>query len=277
MNIAAIQTFLAVHRLRNLNRAAEELNITQSAVTARLDTLEHSLGARLLNRSRKGATLTKAGYQFLDQAVLITRTWGAARTKLSFPQDITALFSFVCEPGLWDLAGQNLIDDWRRAYPHIAFEIWSALARDAQDWLASGLSDAALLSEALALPDIKTKTLTPIELVQVSTRARDVVRWDLDYLFVDYGIRFRSWHAETWSADETARVSFSNPEWALRHMLAEGGSAYLPLPLVKSDLANGHLHPVVGAPSFDHKLILSWRSQAETMFPWLADLSLEAV
>ena len=71
MNIATIETFLAVHRLGNLNRAAEELNVTQSAVTARLDALEASLGARLLNRSRKGATLTKAGYSFLEQADII--------------------------------------------------------------------------------------------------------------------------------------------------------------------------------------------------------------
>ncbi|MEX0304043.1 MAG: LysR family transcriptional regulator, partial [Leisingera sp.] len=62
MNISAIQTFLSVVRTRNLNRAAEELNITQSAVSARLDTLDQALGARLLIRSRKGATLTKEGF-----------------------------------------------------------------------------------------------------------------------------------------------------------------------------------------------------------------------
>ncbi|MFZ1727537.1 MAG: LysR family transcriptional regulator [Albidovulum sp.] len=44
MNIAAIQTFLSVVRTKNLNAAAAELNVTQSAVTARLDALEQALG-----------------------------------------------------------------------------------------------------------------------------------------------------------------------------------------------------------------------------------------
>ena len=101
MNIAAIQTFLAVVRCRNLNRAAEQLNVTQSAVTARLDTLEQALGAQLLVRSRKGATLTKAGFAFLEQAEVITRTWDNARARANLPRGVTRLFSFVCDPGLW--------------------------------------------------------------------------------------------------------------------------------------------------------------------------------
>ena len=68
MKIAAIQTFLSVVRTRNLISAAEELNVTQSAVSARLDALEESLGQTLLVRSRKGAKLTKAGFAFLGQA-----------------------------------------------------------------------------------------------------------------------------------------------------------------------------------------------------------------
>ena len=52
MNIAAIQTFLAVVETGNLNKAAERLNVTQSTITARLDALEASLGAALLVRNR---------------------------------------------------------------------------------------------------------------------------------------------------------------------------------------------------------------------------------
>ena len=68
MNIAALQTFLAVVQIGNLNKAAEQLNVTQSTVTTRLDTLEETLGQRLLVRSRRGAELTKAGFVFLRHA-----------------------------------------------------------------------------------------------------------------------------------------------------------------------------------------------------------------
>lgn len=269
MNIAAIKTFLAVHRLGNLNRAAEELGVTQSAVTARLDALEAVLGARLLNRSRKGATLTKAGYAFLEQAGVIVRMWEAARARVALPEGITRLFSFVCAPGLWHGAGRELVAGWRRAHPEIAFEVWTALKRDAAEWLEAGLSDAALMPEPLAGPGLAHRVLAEDRLVQVASRPRAAVRWDRDYLFVDYGPGFREWHAEVWPHDETARLAFSNPAWALEHLLAEGGSAYLPMRMVGDLLSAGRLFAVEGAPGHSLRAVLNWRLAAEEGFGFL--------
>ena len=271
MNISAIQTFLAVHRLRNLNRAAEELNITQSAVTARLDTLEASLGAPLLNRSRKGATLTKAGYAFLDQAHVITRTWEAARAKAAFPTGVTRLFSIVVEPGMWQGLCRKQVDEWRQEHPETAFEIWTALARDASEWLTSGMSDAAVMPDPVHALNIRHRVLAEDTLVQVSTRARSAVAWDAEYVFVDYGQAFRNWHTQTWPGDETARMSFSSPDWALHHLLARGGSAYLHERIVKDRIKSGRLHLVDGAASFTRQAVLSWRKEAEAQFGWLPD------
>ena len=113
MNIAAIQTFLTVIRTGNLNRAAEQMNITQSAVTARLDALEQALGAKLLIRSRKGASLTKPGFAFLDQAEVIVRSWENARARTNLPRGVTRLFSFVCHPSLWSGLGEAWVNDLR--------------------------------------------------------------------------------------------------------------------------------------------------------------------
>ncbi len=270
MNIVAIQTFLAVHRLGNLNRAAADLNVTQSAVTARLDALEGALGARLLNRSRKGATLTKAGYAFLEQATVIVRMWETARARTAFPAGVTRLFSLVCDPGLWPGMGREMVEDWRGGHPETAFEIWAALAADAGNWLASGLSDAALLPEPLAGPGLASRVLCKDRLVQVATQPRAAMRWDRDYVFIDYGPAFRSWHAEAWAGDETARMAFSNPDWALSHLLTHGGSAYLPERMAGPLLDTGQLFKVEGAGSWERRVILSWRMAAEAQFPWLA-------
>ncbi len=269
MNIAAIETFLAVHRLGNLNRAAEELNVTQSAVTARLDALEASLGARLLNRSRKGATLTKAGYSFLEQADVITRSWDTARNKTAFPKGVTGLFSFVCDPALWDGVGRELIAEWRRAHPHTAFEIWCAGGRDALDWLGSSMSDAALTTAPLNASDIHNRMVAEEHLHQVATTPRATMVWDPSYIFVDYGQAFRHWHGQTWPGDDTARLGFSNPAWALEHLLVHGGSAYLPQVLTQEGEEAGLLFPVEDAPKFSRAVFLNWRTAAQQEFAWL--------
>ncbi|WP_139837705.1 LysR family transcriptional regulator [Roseovarius litorisediminis] len=270
MNIAAIQTFLAVVRTRNLNRAAEELNVTQSAVTARLDTLEQSLGAKLLIRSRKGAMLTKAGYAFLESAEVIANTWQNARARTSLPQGVTRLFSFVCDPSLWSGLGETWVAELRATHPETATEIWSGLTPDAQRWLQSGLSDAALLPEPLTGPDFDSREFAADQLVQVATRPRAAMRWDPDYIFVDYGPAFRTQHAQAWPGDDTAALSFSNPDWALSHLMAQGGSAYLPKRMIETRLSTGTLHLVKGAASFTRRTFLTWRKASETVFPWLA-------
>ena len=269
MNITAIQTFLAVTRTGNLNRAAEQLNVTQSAVTARLDTLEAALGARLLNRSRKGATLTKEGFAFLDQAELITSTWANARTRASLPEGVTGLFSLACDPALWSGPGNAWIEALRADHPDTAFEIWAALPGDALRWLQSGVSDAALLAEPLMGTDFTHRPFASEVLLQVSTTPRAAMRWDPAYVYVDHGPAFRTWHAATWPGDDTAAIRFSNPDWALAHLLRHGGSAYLPASLCAPYLDDRTLHPVTGAPEFERHAWLSWRKASEARFDWL--------
>ncbi|SLN63648.1 Hca operon transcriptional activator [Roseovarius albus] len=269
MNIVAIETFLTVTRVRNLNRAAEEMNITQSAVTARLYALEQALGTKLLNRSRKGATLTKAGYAFLEQAELITSTWANAKAQANLPSGVTQLFSFVCAPALWPNLGQDWIDGLRRDHPETAVEVWAGLKSDAQSWLQSGMSDAALLPEPITGPGFDHRVFSTETLIQVSTVEREAVRWDPHYIFVDYGPAFRAQHAAAWPSGETASLSVSNPDWAREHLFKYGGSAYLPERIVQEDLAAGRLFAVRGSASFTQRSVLSWRKASEPAFAWL--------
>ena len=125
MNISAIQTFLSVVRNHNLIRAAEELHITQSAVTARLDALDQRMGVRLLVRSRKGASLTKAGFSFLEQAEVTMRNWEIACTRLKLPKGASEMFSFTCHPSLWKQWGETWIRDIRRDHNPIVIEVWT--------------------------------------------------------------------------------------------------------------------------------------------------------
>jgi LysR family glycine cleavage system transcriptional activator len=55
-------TFEAVSRLGSMREAANELNVTQPAVTQALRALEDHIGTTLLDRSRKPARLTASGH-----------------------------------------------------------------------------------------------------------------------------------------------------------------------------------------------------------------------
>lgn len=61
--------FLSVAKTESIKRAAIELQTTQSAVSKRLDRLEHALGVRLLERGPSGTRLTYQGQRILRHAL----------------------------------------------------------------------------------------------------------------------------------------------------------------------------------------------------------------
>ncbi|MER7191290.1 LysR family transcriptional regulator [Streptomyces flaveolus] len=60
-----LRAFAAVARRRSFTQAAEELLITQPALSRTVAQLETSLGVRLLDRSSRGVALTDTGAEFL--------------------------------------------------------------------------------------------------------------------------------------------------------------------------------------------------------------------
>lgn len=63
MTIAQIKTFLLVCRCMSFTEAATELNLTQSAVSRQMSTLESELGIRIFDRKNNTFRLTGAGHK----------------------------------------------------------------------------------------------------------------------------------------------------------------------------------------------------------------------
>lgn len=272
MNIAFIETFLAVVETGNLNRASERLHVTESTVTARLDGLETQLGQQLLVRSRRGAQMTKAGYKFLVKAERILHAWKQAQTELSLPKGFQGLFSFGCGLDLWTGLGKTWILEAMRVAPELAFETWAGDDGQLRRWLQSGLVDAVLMIEPVGGTGIKSRAFAEDRIVQVSTTPRRAVEWAPDYIYVEYGPDVRRQHDATWTADRTAYMTISGGEWALDFLLARGGSAYLPWRMVESLVGDSILHCVEGAPEFIRRTHLSYRDGSTVEFPVLADM-----
>ena len=67
-NLRHLKYFVATAELGQVSRAAIELSVSQSAVTAAIKELEAALDTALFQRSAQGMTLTQAGRRFLASA-----------------------------------------------------------------------------------------------------------------------------------------------------------------------------------------------------------------
>ena len=61
----ALKAFEAVARSNSVTRAAEELSVTQGAVSQQVKALEATLGVKLFNRERQRLVITEAGREYL--------------------------------------------------------------------------------------------------------------------------------------------------------------------------------------------------------------------
>lgn len=67
LDALGVEAFLAIAEHGSFQRAAGAIHITQTALTRRLQNLEHLLGVRLVERTTRSVALTDIGREFLPQ------------------------------------------------------------------------------------------------------------------------------------------------------------------------------------------------------------------
>jgi LysR family glycine cleavage system transcriptional activator len=90
--------FETVARRGNLTRAAEELALTQSAVSKQLQQLERALGAVLLKRNRGQVSLTAAGFTYLNATQEILARFRMAAMSVGAAGDAESVLNVVVLP-----------------------------------------------------------------------------------------------------------------------------------------------------------------------------------
>lgn len=68
VELRRLRYFAAVAEQQSFTAAARQAHVTQQVLSSQIRQLEDALGVRLLERTRRGATLTPAGSAFLDGA-----------------------------------------------------------------------------------------------------------------------------------------------------------------------------------------------------------------
>jgi len=81
MHIHRIVTFLEVAETGSIIKAANYLNLTQSAVSTRIKQLEDEISQELFMRSHSGMRLSAAGLRFRPYALRMAQAWRQGRQE----------------------------------------------------------------------------------------------------------------------------------------------------------------------------------------------------
>ncbi len=251
MNIDHIRSFLEVAASGNFHRAGERLNVTQSTVSARVQALEQRIGQPLFTRGRGGAVLTTAGRRFHRYAVATVRAWEQGRQETALPEGFRASLALGLQVSLWERLVVQWVAWMRADLPDVALRLEADYSPAQMQRLADGLLDIGVMYQPRHMPGLVVEKLLVEKLVMVSTRPRKVTSdWVADYVFVDWGDDFRIEHRQAFPEMETPSVSVGLGAMGLQHILANGGSGYLPLRTLRPLLKAKRLHRVAKAPVF---------------------------
>jgi len=83
VTLEQLRIFIAVAERQHVTRAAEALNLTQSAVSSAITTLEGRHGVALFDRIGRGVVLNSAGEVFLNEARKVLAQAQAAEAALA--------------------------------------------------------------------------------------------------------------------------------------------------------------------------------------------------
>lgn len=127
ITIEQILTFINVGKTLNMTKSAEELSVTQSAISKRISAMEESTGVILFTKYKKVMRLTPAGEYLYKR---LNKEYNDLREAIDIARDIQAngkpKFNIgVCM--LIDKENMNeLVEEFRKIYPdvEINIEVW---------------------------------------------------------------------------------------------------------------------------------------------------------
>ncbi|MBY0430218.1 MAG: substrate-binding domain-containing protein, partial [Rhodospirillales bacterium] len=169
---------------------------------------------------------------------------------------------------LWDRLLLRWIPWMRSAMPDIAIRAEVGLSDGLMRQLAEGMIDIGVMYNPLSRPGLVIEKLLEERLVMVSTKAREITHWDDNYVFVDWGPEFRSAHSQAYPEITRAGVSVGLGALGLQHILANGGTGYFPMRVVRGYLGESRLFAVAGAAEFRRPAFVVF-SSGEEQPDWL--------
>jgi DNA-binding transcriptional LysR family regulator len=119
-----VRVLMSVVQAGSMHKAAERLGTSQPAVSRSIAELEHTLGVRLLDRSRRGIEPTDYGRAIIKRGVAVFDELRQGVQDIEFLADPTAgELRIGCTEGVATGPGFAVIDRLARRHPRIVFNV----------------------------------------------------------------------------------------------------------------------------------------------------------
>lgn len=263
MDISVARTFLEVVKTGSFVSTAANLNLTQTAVSARIRVLEEQLDRPVFIRNKAGAKLTPAGEQFLRFATTLVQVWDRARRAVALPPGRETVVTIGVELSLWSPLLRHWLLWMRRECPEIAVSAQIDRSERLMEQVQDGALDVAVIYAAPSRPGVIAELLFEEKLVLVRTTPVTQALAPEDHVQIDWGDDFAASYQAAFPDQPNAVLSIGYGPLALDYILATGGSGYFRQGFIRPYLEEGRLARVPGSPEFSYSAYVVHSAKAD--------------
>lgn len=158
MDIRGLRYFLAAAETENLSRAAERLNVVQSALSHQVRTLEDELGVTLFERRGRRLRLSPIGHLFREEALRVMKSLDGARERVKRAGNGelgTLRIGFQSVACRNPLVSESLLV-FRERFPGVEVKLSSLTGAALLEGIRSGEYDAGFLHVPISFPELET-------------------------------------------------------------------------------------------------------------------------
>lgn len=254
MYIDAFKVFCDLVETSSFSKAAEINDLTQSAVSQKIRSLEDRLGVTLLERAGRSVSLTPEGQSFHRASKTIIATWEAMEGELRALKNevagrlrIASIFSI----GMHELP--PLLKSFRSSFPEVDVEVEYRRASEVYDLVEEGSVDLGLVAYPARRPNLVHEIFREDCLVMICHPQHRIASMKKAPLSVLNGERFISFDPDTPTrkcidrflrdagVSVTQCADFDNVETVKRAVEIESGVSIVPSSTVEAEVSSGQL------------------------------------
>jgi DNA-binding transcriptional LysR family regulator len=146
ITLSQLRALVAVHDRGSFTEAANQLQMSQSAISHAIAGLERAIGAPVLRRGGS-LTLTDEGAQILPHARAALASIAAMESALRPDDALSGVVRLGAVPTVCQGLVPELLERWAATLPGVTVQIYEGDDDEMLEWVEAGVVEAAILTE----------------------------------------------------------------------------------------------------------------------------------
>jgi DNA-binding transcriptional LysR family regulator len=239
MDIRFLVTFMEVAQTRHFGKAAENLYLTQSAVSARIKQLEEYFNSALFVRNRNSLQLTAAGEKLLPFAASLAET--LEQTRAAMNEESIQYLSIASTPNAWDMYLKQSLHEINRHLADVSIRAEICSNEQLSRMLHEHSIDLAMTTIPFKSDDVEILELSESMLsLYCSVALSEQPLKHLDVL-MDWGMKINEAIEKIYPEIKKAGMRTGSLQVAMNYLSANESAIILPDEMAQSLVTKGEL------------------------------------